>query len=245
MPLPVSATDPTSGTAVTSVGFPGSVQSVVDASRVRASFKTGSVSSQQISELGVPRTEINADLSGGMSGGPTVDALGNVVGINSSKIVGDQAFNFITDASDLHGWLTAKGVTLTAANVPAPVATEEPLAEEVTTLDDDQAFALGIGVLVAVGAAIIGGLAALLAGTGVVGSVVLLVLLAAVCVVIWVVSRRNQVTSHNVTDSREVMVLASATPSTYPHDPRLAPTKGSGRSGGKAKKKQKKIKSGV
>ena len=52
-------------------------------------------------------------------------------------------------------------------------------------------------------------------------------------------------TSHNVTDSREVMVLASATPSTYPQDPRLAPAKGSGRSGGKAKKKQKKIKSGV
>ena len=69
------------------------------------------------------------------------------------------------------------------------------------------------------GAAIIGGLAALLAGTGAVGSGVLLVLLAGVCVVIWVVSRRNQVTSHNVTDSREVMVLASATPSTYPRGP--------------------------
>jgi PiT family inorganic phosphate transporter len=95
------------------------------------------------------------------------------------------------------------------------------------------------------GAGLIGGLAALLAGNGAVGSVVLLALLAAVCVVIWVVSRRNQVTSHNVTDSREVMVLASATPSTYPQDPRLAPVKGSGRSGGKAKKKQKKIKSGV
>ncbi len=95
------------------------------------------------------------------------------------------------------------------------------------------------------GAGIIGGLAALLAGTGAVGSVVLIVLLVAVCVVIWAVSRRHQVTSHNVTDSREVMVLASATPSTYPHDPRLAPAKGAGRSGGKAKKKQKKIKSGV
>ena len=88
------------------------------------------------------------------------------------------------------------------------------------------------------GAALIGGLAALLAGTGAVGSAVLLVLLAAVCVVIWLVSRRNQVTSQNVTDSREVMVLASATPSTYPQDPRL----GSGRSRAKGKKK---IKSGV
>ncbi|WP_186816510.1 trypsin-like peptidase domain-containing protein [Cellulomonas aerilata] len=158
IPLPVSAADPTNGMAVTSVGFPASVQSVVDASRVRASFKTGSVSSQQISELGVPRTEINADLSGGMSGGPTVDSLGNVVGVNSSKIVGDQAFNFITDASDLHAWLTAKGVTLTAANVPTPEPTAEPLAAEVTTtVDDEEALALGIGVLVAAGAAILGG----------------------------------------------------------------------------------------
>ena len=139
VPLPVTAADPTSGTSVTSVGFPGSVQSVVDASRVRASFKTGSVSSQQISDQGVPRTEINADLSGGMSGGPTVDSLGNVVGVNSSKINGDQAFNFITDASDLHDWLTAKGVTLAGTNVPTPEPTAEPVVAEVpvTTVDDD------------------------------------------------------------------------------------------------------------
>ena len=160
VPLPVTAADPTSGTSVTSVGFPGSVQSVVDASRVRASFKTGSVSSQQISDQGVPRTEINADLSGGMSGGPTVDSLGNVVGVNSSKINGDQAFNFITDASDLHDWLTAKGVTLAGTNVPTPEPTAEPVVAEVpvTTVDDDEAAALAIGVIVAVGAAVVGGI---------------------------------------------------------------------------------------
>ncbi|WP_298461010.1 trypsin-like peptidase domain-containing protein [uncultured Cellulomonas sp.] len=153
IPLPVTATDPGNGMAVTSVGFPGSVQSVVDASRVRASFKTGSVSSQQISELGVPRTEINADLSGGMSGGPTVDPLGNVVGVNSSKIVGDQAFNFITDASDLHDWLTAKGVTLTPENVPAPEPAPEPAAAPAPTVDDE---ALAIGMVVAIGASVLG-----------------------------------------------------------------------------------------
>jgi PiT family inorganic phosphate transporter len=90
------------------------------------------------------------------------------------------------------------------------------------------------------GAGLVGGLAALLADAGLVGPVLLLVLLAAVCVIILVVSRRNQVTSHNVTDSAEVMVLASASPSTYPHDPRLAPVKTRSRSKGK-----KKIKSGV
>jgi hypothetical protein len=172
IPLPVSGTDPTNGMAVTSVGFPASVQSVVDASRVRASFKTGSVSSQQISELGVPQTEINADLSGGMSGGPTVDPLGNVVGVNSYKLVGDQAFNFITDASDLHQWLTAKGVTLTAVNVPAaPEPVAEPVSVE-TTVDDEAAMA--IGVLVAGAAAVFG------------------VVVTAVLVVVLVVRRRKR-----------------------------------------------------
>ena len=88
------------------------------------------------------------------------------------------------------------------------------------------------------GAGIVGGLAALLAGSGVVGSVALLVLLAAVCVVIWLVSRRNQVTSRNVTDSADVMVLASASPSTYPEDPRLVTPRTRAKS-------KKKIKSGV
>jgi len=88
------------------------------------------------------------------------------------------------------------------------------------------------------GAAIFGGLAALLGGSGAVGSAVLLAALVAVCVVIWLVSRRHQVTSSNVTDSREVMVLASATPSTYAEDPRLVPVR-------TKTKNKKKIKSGV
>lgn len=173
-PLPVSADDPTSGTAVTSVGFPASVQSVVDATRVRASFKTGSVSSQQISEQGVPRTEINADLSGGMSGGPTVDALGNVVGINSSKIVGDQSFNFITDASDLRDWLSAKGVALASVKVPAPEPTTAPAAPS-----DEHGSSLPIGLVVGAGAA-------------------LLLVVGAVVVVVVLVTRRKRATPATV-----------------------------------------------
>jgi PiT family inorganic phosphate transporter len=46
------------------------------------------------------------------------------------------------------------------------------------------------------------------------------------------------VTSRNVTDSADVMVLASASPSTYPEDPRLV----AARTRAKSKKK---IKSGV
>jgi PiT family inorganic phosphate transporter len=71
------------------------------------------------------------------------------------------------------------------------------------------------------GAAIVGGLSALLSGHGTVGVIALLVLLTLACGVIWALSRRNQIDRHNVTDSAEVMVLASAAPDTYPDDPRF------------------------
>ena len=73
-------------------------------------------------------------------------------------------------------------------------------------------------VLTLPGAGLIGGLAALLSPHGVGGVIALLVLLAAACLVIFILSRRHRVDHTNVTDSREVMVLASASPSAYAHD---------------------------
>jgi PiT family inorganic phosphate transporter len=65
------------------------------------------------------------------------------------------------------------------------------------------------------GAALVGGLAALLADQGVWGISVLLVLLAGACLAIYLLSRRHRITHANVTDSHEVLVLAAATPPTY------------------------------
>jgi PiT family inorganic phosphate transporter len=59
-------------------------------------------------------------------------------------------------------------------------------------------------------AGLVGGLAALLAELGLGGVIVLLVLLAAACAVIFALSRRSRVSSTNVIDSAEVMVFASA-----------------------------------
>jgi PiT family inorganic phosphate transporter len=78
------------------------------------------------------------------------------------------------------------------------------------------------------GAGLVGGLAALLSDRGVGGVVTLIVLLAIACSVIYFFSRRHKINHANVTDSHEVLVLASATPapSTYTDDPRLeAPVK--------------------
>jgi inorganic phosphate transporter, PiT family len=72
------------------------------------------------------------------------------------------------------------------------------------------------------GAALVGGLAALLSDQGVFGVIGLLTLLAAACMVIYRLSRRHKINHANVTDSHEVLVLSAATPpTTYPNDPRL------------------------
>jgi PiT family inorganic phosphate transporter len=72
------------------------------------------------------------------------------------------------------------------------------------------------------GAGLVGGAAALLAGGGIAGVIALLALLVVACLVIYAISRRNKISHHNVTDSREVMVLNAASPTTpYVDDPRV------------------------
>jgi PiT family inorganic phosphate transporter len=72
------------------------------------------------------------------------------------------------------------------------------------------------------GAGLVGGAAALLAGGGIAGVIALLALLVVACLVIYAISRRNKISHHNVTESREVMVLNAASPATpYVDDPRV------------------------
>jgi hypothetical protein len=106
------------GDPLTAIGFPGSVSQVVDGTRIRASFKSGTASSQQVSLGGVAGTEINADLSPGMSGGPAIDAQGRALGVNSFLIAGEQQnFNFITGTEALREYLEEQNVPL---RDPAP-----------------------------------------------------------------------------------------------------------------------------
>jgi serine protease Do len=122
IPLPIATEDPAVGTKLVSIGFPAAVGKVIDENQ-RASFKTGTASSQQTSPKGVPQTEVNSDLSGGMSGGPTVDEAGNVLGVNSFLLRNQQNFNFITDTTDLGAFLRQHGVTPVAARAAPGAAT--------------------------------------------------------------------------------------------------------------------------
>jgi len=73
------------------------------------------------------------------------------------------------------------------------------------------------------GAGLVGGLAALLSDQGVGGVIALIVFLAVSCAVIFAISRKHTVHAGNVTESAEVLVLASAAADAYADDPRYAP----------------------
>ncbi|MAT05388.1 MAG: hypothetical protein CL424_10150 [Acidimicrobiaceae bacterium] len=107
--LELAGADPDTGAAVTSAGYPASVGGIVD-SGADPSFKTGWVSSHQVVD-GAPFVEIDAAMSQGMSGGPTVDAYGRVIGANSwNPALETQSFNFVTSNSTLRELLARNGV---------------------------------------------------------------------------------------------------------------------------------------
>lgn len=110
--LPISADEVEVGTDVVSIGFPASVDSVTDPN-LTPSFKDGTISSVKTVQGGVlPVYEISAAVSGGMSGGPSVDLDGEVIGVNSFGILGEpQAFNFLRPSSQLSELMAGAGVT--------------------------------------------------------------------------------------------------------------------------------------
>ena len=109
--LPVATSGSVStGTQVVSVGYPATVGTVSDASLSNPSFKEGSISSIRTSGT-YPLYETSAALSGGMSGGPTVNLQGSVVGVNSYTISGEvQSFDFVQAAETLQGVMSDAGV---------------------------------------------------------------------------------------------------------------------------------------
>ncbi len=120
--LPIAKDAPKVGESITSVGFPGQVLRVSDdVTLPQPSFKTGTVSSRQQNSGGVSQTEVSATLGKGMSGGPTVNSAGEVVGTNSMKTVSQDEtseFGFITDNVALRRYLQSNGVTLVSLEQP-------------------------------------------------------------------------------------------------------------------------------
>jgi serine protease Do len=141
--LPIAAEPAAIGDPLTAIGFPDTVAAVTDVARIRASFKSGTVSSSQVSPDGVAGTEVNADLSYGMSGGPTVNERGEVLGVNSFIALGEtRNFNFITDAAALRTYLERLDVPL----VPTSSATAPSGAIAPASRTDEAGFFDGIPI---------------------------------------------------------------------------------------------------
>ncbi len=97
------------GTSILTVGYPESTQNITGPS-LDPTNKSGKVSKK--SAMGSnPEYEIDAAVTEGMSGGPTIELNGKVIGVNSFAPVGEsQAFNFIAPADSLAAILASKGV---------------------------------------------------------------------------------------------------------------------------------------
>jgi hypothetical protein len=172
-PLPIAATPPRLGETVTSIGFPGlnidetdgvdveglmsggkTPAEVLQDSRLQPVNTSGTITAQQFRE-GVAVYQINADLAEGISGGPTINSRGEVLGINSRMTVPflGQNFNVITDTGMLREFLGHGG----GQQGPAPTGEPSQVAIENTALGGGQPAAWTV-VIALLGGAIVGAL---------------------------------------------------------------------------------------
>ncbi len=113
------------GSEIISIGYPGAADEVTDAT-YEPTFQDGQINSQKTREGGtLPIYEMSSEMSGGMSGGPTVDMQGRVVGINSFEHAEETSFDFITPVSLLNEMLAQNGIE--AKQGPNDVAYREGL----------------------------------------------------------------------------------------------------------------------
>jgi serine protease Do len=112
-PLPalqLASGNPEPGADVVSAGFPGSVTDTVDLANLQPSFSAGEISGRQ-TRNGKPFLETSTPMSPGVSGGPTVNLQGQVLGTNSWVPGGEtQAFNFAAATSEIQAELRSKGI---------------------------------------------------------------------------------------------------------------------------------------
>jgi len=99
---------------VVAIGYPAIIGSFTDPD-LTPTFDSGNVSSIKTVAHGLLSVfQLSAQLSGGMSGGPTVDGEGRVIGVNSSHFVGEP-FNYAVPAERIKELLDSAGVDNTVS----------------------------------------------------------------------------------------------------------------------------------
>lgn len=100
---------------VVAIGYPAVIDSFTDPD-LTPTFDPGTVSSIKTVSHGLLSVfQLSAELSGGMSGGPTVDAEGRVIGVNSSHFVGEP-FNYAVPAERIKELMAGAGVENTVSD---------------------------------------------------------------------------------------------------------------------------------
>jgi hypothetical protein len=170
-PLPIAPDEPQLGETVTSIGFPGlnidetdgvdveglvsggkTPAEVLQDSRLQPVNTSGTITARQFRQ-GVAVYQINADLAEGISGGPTINSRGEVLGVNSQMTVPfiGQNFNVITDTGMLRDFLGH------GAPQPGAAPTSEPSQVAIENTAGGSGQAAPVTVVVALlGGALVG-----------------------------------------------------------------------------------------
>ncbi|NNK91389.1 MAG: trypsin-like peptidase domain-containing protein, partial [Acidimicrobiia bacterium] len=101
---------PAVGSEILSVGYPGAVGAATTGQVRSPSIQDGRISSVTTAQFGGYQVfEVSSTLGSGMSGGPTVDFSGRVVGVNSFGVIGNlDTFKFVSPADRYVGELLAR-----------------------------------------------------------------------------------------------------------------------------------------
>ena len=99
------------GTEVVSIGYPGKVKEVTDED-FAPSYKDGQINSRKTIGQGILTVyEVSTGMAGGMSGGPTVNLAGDVVGFNSFGASAEtEQFNFVGPTSMVKELMADAGI---------------------------------------------------------------------------------------------------------------------------------------
>jgi serine protease Do len=108
--LEIAPGTPAVGSEILSLGYPGVVGAITTGQTQSPSIQDGRISAVSTARLGGYQVfEVSSTIDSGMSGGPTVNFAGQVVGVNSFGVIGDlDSFKFVSPADRFVGELLAR-----------------------------------------------------------------------------------------------------------------------------------------